>query len=147
MKLASVMSAIGLSRRSDTALASLERALILANVYCDLPLTERSTRRDDWVRFSRSPFPPETIIFRTELLLKRLIESHIGNYGPLRGLVLLGEDVRVGASRLDLLCEDVTHRGRPLVIIELKRHQGGDRLAGQLARSRLNPIPERVSFS
>jgi hypothetical protein len=134
MKLSSVIRALGLERRSARVLSDLDTALKEAGIYCDRPLSDRSSRLSTLCRFSKAPFPPDAMFFQDEAALKHLVMAHIGNYGPLRSLVLVGEEVRVGNSRVDLLCEEPFEPGRPLVVIELKKGADSDRLAGQLAR-------------
>lgn len=134
MKLSRVLAAIGLRRRSERALADLDVALKRARIYCDHPLVERSHRRDTLLRFSRAPFPPETMLFHNESALRDLVAAQIGNSGPLKSLVLLDEEVRIGNCRVDLLCEEPSRPGRPLVVVEFKKDAASDRLAGQLSR-------------
>lgn len=82
----------------------------------------------------KAPFAAGDIIVDREALLRNLIIGNIGNYGPLKSLVLLGEEVRIGNCRVDLLCEEPSRPGRPLVVVEFKKDAGSDRLPGQLAR-------------
>lgn len=134
MKFTVLLRSIGLSRRSQKTLAELDVALKQARVFCDHPLVEAGPQRVKQLRFSKAPFPPEEMLFATEADLKRFVMAQIGNAGPLKSLVLLAEEVQIGPCRLDLLCEEPSRRGRPLVVIEFKKGAGSDRLAGQLAR-------------
>ena len=132
-RLGTVVSECG-SRTSAAFLARLEDHLSAAGLCTEPPLDASALRRDDWIRFSTQPFPPDELLFPRERDLQRFVQACLGT-GHFRDLRLyqegrrtLGREFRLpDGRRIDLLCETRGISGHgDLVAIELKRgHQKG----------------------
>lgn len=122
------------ARASATFLARLNDQVDAAGLHVEPPLDSAGLRRDDWIRFSTEPFPPDELLFPRERDLQRFVEACIGT-GIFRELKVyqegrraVGREFRLAdGQRIDLLCEQRTKAGLgDLVAIELKReHQKG----------------------
>jgi hypothetical protein len=116
---------------SSRFLAQLGERLNEAGIYTEPPLANPEVRLDDWVLFSKGPFPPDSTIFSKEKDLQRFVEACLGK-GTFRNLELFrapgpvsGREFRLPSGhRIDLLCQERTKSGvGALVAIELKRSQ------------------------
>lgn len=126
-KLRTITSLCGQKKASAHFLRRLDDDLRAAGIHSEPPIVSPFLRPGDWVRFSRSPFPPTPIFFPKEKDLQSFVEACIGN-GPFRDLepvprLKSGSEFRLPSrERIDFLCQERTKSGTgALVAIEFKR--------------------------
>ena len=124
----------GFRRLHEAHIAELVAHLKTAGIY-SRPMLQSGIGSDEWIWFSRLPFPEDTITFRREEALKTLLADHIGSYGPLKDLRLVREEYRLSTGRrCDFLCKVARGAERgALVVVELKRTKD-ERTAEQVLR-------------
>ena len=112
-------------------LSKLRLQLEGAGLHTEPPLSSPGLRRDNRIRFSTEPFPPDEPLFPRERDLQTFVQACLGlGVMPFRGLRLyqegrkaLGREFRLpDRRRIDLLCEERTRSGHgELVVIEVKK--------------------------
>ena len=115
-------------------LQRLRQQVAQAGLFTEPSLLDPGLNPEDWVRFSREPFPAEPLVFAKEVHLQSLVLSSLGQ-GVFRNLKPFkspgnpsGVEYQLPDDRrIDLLCQEKTkHRAGTLVAIELKRHNPPD---------------------
>ena len=133
-KLRTVTHECGFKKASLPFLARLRQQVAQAGLFTDPSLVDPALNPEDWVRFSREPFPSKPLVFRKEEHLQQLVLASLGqgvfrNLKPFRspGNQSGMEYGLPNGRRIDLLCREKTkHRAGTLVAIELKRHNPPD---------------------
>lgn len=129
-KLRTITYECGYKKASLPFLERLRRGLREAGLFTKPSLVDRGLNPNDWVRFSRDPFPGDLLVFRKERHLQELVLASLGQ-GVFRNLKPFrtpgnpsGFEYRLPNGRkIDLLCQERTkHSAGTLVAIELKNH-------------------------
>lgn len=134
-KLSTVVKECGFKAGTQELLTDIDNALAASGIHSHRPLASRALKNDDWVKFSRLPFPPDELFFSNERLLTEYLLAGIGHFGPFKDLELLGQEYRLPSGRfIDLLCRERRKDGKgQLVAIELKK---GDNSTGVVTQIR-----------
>lgn len=118
-KLRTVLSEIGLRRRSQASLERLREALESKGIYSQPLVSSSMVRPDEWVRFSSKPLPTPELLFPTEKQMKKAIMAAIERVPPLDRLCSPESEFRVAGQRIDIFCRD--KQTNAAVAIELKK--------------------------
>ncbi len=122
MKLSTVISSCGWSKRSASRMELLTARLAERGLHCDPQLTTEDLERDQWIRFARMPppVPVQTPPSEKDLIAylhanHRLIPP-LDQYGP----AIEKEFKLPSGNRVDLLIKDVRRRRWLVIEVENK---------------------------
>lgn len=133
-KFSTILSQCGRKHTSVVFQSQLADAIVKKGIHVSPPIADAVVQRKDWIRFSTTPIPPESLLFPSEKDLRQFVVASIGR-GVFRNLQLHRENgvlrcreyKLANGKRIDLLCDEKVSSGPTrLVAIELKRGSGAE---------------------